>query len=564
MDVIRHQLQRMQEQLGGLTASQKMLTASLVAIMVMTMLWWARYAGTAEMVPLLDQSITGDDAVRLSQALRTAGIEAKLTGDRVMVPAEKHDDAIAIAGYARALPADSESGFDKMIKLIGPFETEQKTSAMFNRAREMTLAKMMLAWPGVAKADVMISGESRRRIGGAGDIEPSAVVTLATRSAVGGGELNHKRLAESASYTISSTVAGLKPTRVSVIIDGMRQRTRDDNQDFGGELFEQIAQAEQRFADQLREALPPNARVIVKATINTISSDEVKETYDPKGTIQKETRIDQESSESTAAGSGAAEPGAQANVGIAGDTSAGSAAAGGTTTTEHTKTEMQNYVGKSVETLHKPAGEPKALSAVVRIPMSYFVSRYRSSIGGGGGGGAGASSAGKDPDERALQPLIEREVADVRDMVKKATKLNDDAVSVGTYWEDVPLLAAAGETAAGGAGGAGTGVGAIVTSHVKEIAVGALAVLSLFMVTMMMRRGAPVPVIAPTPELSEAPALASGEDVAGEVGEGGSMLDGMELDEDAIKAQQMLDQVATLVQENPDGAANLVKRWLNK
>ena len=58
---------------------------------------------------------------------------------------------------------------------------------------------------------------------------------------------------------------------------------------FGGELFEQIAQAEQRFADQLREALPPNARVIVKASINTISSDETKETYDPKGIIQKET-----------------------------------------------------------------------------------------------------------------------------------------------------------------------------------------------------------------------------------------------------------------------------------
>ena len=42
------------------------------------------------------------------------------------------------------------------------------------------------------------------------------------------------------------------------------------------------------------------------------------------------------------------------------------------------------------------------------------------------------------------------------------------------------------------------------------------------------------------------------------------MLDGMELDEDTIKAQQMVEQVATLVKENPDSAANLVKRWLNR
>ena len=39
---------------------------------------------------------------------------------------------------------------------------------------------------------------------------------------------------------------------------------------------------------------------------------------------------------------------------------------------------------------------------------------------------------------------------------------------------------------------------------------------------------------------------------------------GMELDEDSVKAQQMLNQVSNLVAENPDAAANLVKRWLNR
>ena len=53
-------------------------------------------------------------------------------------------------------------------------------------------------------------------------------------------------------------------------------------------------------------------------------------------------------------------------------------------------------------------------------------------------------------------------------------------------------------------------------------------------------------------------------DIAGEVSEGGQTLDGMELDEDAVKAQQMVQQVSTMVKENPDGAANMVKRWLNR
>ena len=52
--------------------------------------------------------------------------------------------------------------------------------------------------------------------------------------------------------------------------------------------------------------------------------------------------------------------------------------------------------------------------------------------------------------------------------------------------------------------------------------------------------------------------------IAGEVSEGGQTLDGMELDDDAIKAQQMVEQVSTMVKENPDAAANMVKRWLNR
>src|SRR5690606_34397714 len=98
----------------------------------------------------------------------------------------------------------------------------------------------------------------------------------------------------------------------------------------------------------------------------------------------------------------------------------------------------------------------------------------------------------------------------------------------------------------------------------KEIAIGALAVVSLFMVLMMVRRAAPTPVVSAPPEPRPTPQLASGEDLAGEVGEVDPMLDGMELDEDAVRAQQMIGQVSTLVKENPDAAAHLVKRWLNR
>jgi flagellar biosynthesis/type III secretory pathway M-ring protein FliF/YscJ len=92
-----------------------------------------------------------------------------------------------------------------------------------------------------------------------------------------------------------------------------------------------------------------------------------------------------------------------------------------------------------------------------------------------------------------------------------------------------------------------------------------LAVISLFMVSMMVRKGAPPPAMAPLPpEPSEPRDISASEHIVGNVGEGNAALDGMELDEDAVKAQQMLDQVQQMVQTNPEGAAGLVKRWLNR
>ena len=60
------------------------------------------------------------------------------------------------------------------------------------------------------------------------------------------------------------------------------------------------------------------------------------------------------------------------------------------------------------------------------------------------------------------------------------------------------------------------------------------------------------------------PQLVGGEEVVGEAGDGETVLGGMELDEDAAKTQQLQEQVSDLVKENPEAAASLIKRWMNK
>jgi flagellar biosynthesis/type III secretory pathway M-ring protein FliF/YscJ len=84
------------------------------------------------------------------------------------------------------------------------------------------------------------------------------------------------------------------------------------------------------------------------------------------------------------------------------------------------------------------------------------------------------------------------------------------------------------------------------------------------MMSSMVRKATPAPVVAVSAPVQAPSILTAAESLAGEVGMSNAALDGMEMDEDAVRTQQMLDQVTTMVKENPEGAASLVKRWLNR
>ena len=216
---------------------------------------------------------------------------------------------------------------------------------------------------------------------------------------------------------------------------------------------------------------------------------------------------------------------------------------------DENETEFENFADMKMETSSKPAGDFAAVSAAVRVPRSYFLRVFKNST---------ASTA--EPTLAALQPIIDAEVQKIRNDVVWTTGIEDQTrVSVSMY-DDSPSPVLVGANAA---------PPSVITqslgSYGKEIAIGLLAVVSLFMVSMMVRKSAPTALVAPGAAAPrETPHLEGDPEVAGIVGGTSQMLDGMELDEDAVRTQQMLDQVSTLVGENPDAAANLVKRWLNR
>jgi flagellar biosynthesis/type III secretory pathway M-ring protein FliF/YscJ len=548
MDLLKAQLDRIQQQLSGLSASQKMLTASLVAIMVMTLLWWGRYAGQAEMVPLLDQSFAQDDIGRIKGQLRSAGIAVKVEGDRVLVPADKQGDAIASLAYAEVLPDNMVDGFEEMSQRMTPWDAGPRTEALMKRAKEITLRQVIGRFPGVKDAIVLIEPGAGRRIGGVNQASASLAIEMDDR---GKGD---RKIADAAANLVSGAQLGLKPGNVKVAIGG-KQYQLDDKSGLSiaasDELRAMTAETELYLEDKLQGLWPYIDEVFVKVSVdieNKTSQLQSKK-FDKDHSLSREKSIDTRNEESVMPGGGGAEPGIMPNTGMS-IAEPKPLVADATKTSEESNTVMENFVAESIETVSTPAGKVTVVGASVRVPRTHFVEAFKKRFA--------VSTA--QPDATALNVYIDAELAQMTKEVRGVMHVKDesDTITVALYDDVLPMMAATTTVPVGST------VATTVSGHAKEIAIGALAVISLFMVSTMVRKGAPAPIVAASAEHKVAPHLSTGHELAGEAGEGDSMLDGMELDEDAVRAQQMLEQVSTMVEENPDAAANIMKRWLNR
>jgi flagellar biosynthesis/type III secretory pathway M-ring protein FliF/YscJ len=524
-----------------------MLTASLVAIMVMTLLWWSRYAAEPEMVPVLDQSFTQAEIGLISNDLDAKDVPHTVVGDRVMVPADRKMEVLAQLAYAQALPKNFDNAFDEMVKTSGPFTSPDLSEHMLLHAKEQTLSEVISNFPNVSNALVVIDPTDEHKFDGP-SIEPSAMVTITTSRL---GDSNSRQLAQAAASAISGAQAGLAMGKINVVVDGVPVNVPDPGSPDGpggSEILEDHKAYEEFYSEQIQKGLGDIRGLMISVSVNldTAIHDTVshKVSSDPKAQSSQVQTSDEQSTETTSPPAGGADPGALANVSVS---ATGAGGGGGGSTNSDSKTMYENDHSKDDITIHQGPGQATVAAASVRVPRSYFVETFKS------------ENDGKDPDETSLEAFTQTEITKIRQSVKAATNItNDDAVFVNSYIDTQPAMATATSAVT-------SSPISVVTIHGKEIGVGALAAMSMAMMFMMVRKGAPPMPVPVTPAGSPEPQpLIAGDMVAGQVTEGNPLLDGMELDDDSVKASQMLDQVQQMVTANPDGAASLVKRWLNR
>ena len=555
MDRIKQQIEHVRQQLAGLTASQKMLVGTLVAVSAVTIAWWVGQAANGDTVALLEQPMTPDQIGEVRRHLAAGGIEFEVVGDAVHVEESRRSEALALLSYERALPADTTKHFDAALGTIGSFDSLKKTDLTILNARQNTLAAAMRGWPGVRHVTVSVSDEYRRQMGQ--DLMPKASVSMTLN-----GGADARKLAESAAQLVSGAFQRLDPSAVKVIANGSLVRLDDEEAGgIGGKVLDLRRENERYHADRLLSHFSyiPGLSVTVTVDVNDRVTRTTENRLDPDTkvslAIETETEADVVEDGDPFAGG---EAGFNANVGLS---AAGGGGGGSSKTADRERTRNVVDYARTHEVSYREAGKGRPVGCSMSVPLSWVRGEWQRRTGSDA---PPALADLRDYESERLANLAQT-VGGMLDGIDPA-KIHVVSYADADFSLTGPITLAADAAADDGP----SMIGTLARDHGRTAAVVALAGVALFLVTSLAKKGVTigggattsVALATDTDAYADAMRLL-GEAPPVEARSPEAMMIGREVADEQIQAGQMVEQVQTLVKENPDAAAALVKRWLN-
>lgn len=560
MNRLRLTLAHIQTHLKNLTPSQKLFMGSLAVIVAMSMFLVVQYTGRAGMIELMSD----DPQQQVVSTLRAAGFEVETRDGKVMIPPAERSAAIAQLSESGALPSNSEVLFGDLLGMQDWRNSAAKDRQQYIFALQNELGRVIREFRDVREAKVIIHAPEAVGLGRASQT-PTASISIFSES---GGPVSQATV-DAAARLVAGARAGLEVKNVSVV-DGTTGRPRkptDEDDMLSSSYLEHQGLVERETREKLEGLLSyiPGAIIAVTAQVDvTKVNSQIQKNLDKgAGTISLPKRT--ESMTLTQSdGSRAAEPGVRSNATM--DINQGASAEGSKVEQEETTEEFESAIGTEITQRVDPRGMPTSLVASINVPEGYIERLIRRESGNANE--ADAEPAPVPADQ--LQTRFNLVRAQIIETVQPHLRLHlDDGTAVDgdvkvamvpIEFEPAPGVGEAGILGVLGGGGLASGEG-----MVDKIVLGALAAVAVGMMLMMVKRsGKRIELPSPAELVGVPPSLAMDADVIGEVAEGGSPLLGIEVEDDEVRVQNMLEQVADLVDKNPDGAANLLRRWIQE
>jgi len=542
MEFLKKNLRQIQEHLGNLSRSQQLLFAVILGVMGIAVYLLVTQTAQPELIPLVDQSLTDPQIARIQNQLDLWNAFYRVENGRIMVKRQEQNRLFARLQMNRALPQDLSESWRKLIMEENLWLSPEDKQKRWQMAKDERLGQIIRSMDGVEEAQVIINAGSKRLLSDGPSSDPSASVIMTME----GSSKPDKRLVQAVADMVAGAEDRLSRDRVNIIINGASYKAQAEGSPFTGDVLEVRQAYERDFAAKIQQTLGIDkvlVGVFVELETDTVKTEMKKFSGDPQ--VIREHATEDTAEEKTPGG----EPGVRPNVGtaVAAPESAGQ---------KSSKTEKETVFSEERDLTHtikqNHPGTVKSVRATVNVPRSYFIRLYEQQ------GGKSAK-----PTDAELQPIVDGQLKTIHKQVLPIINAADPTfVEVSQYYDQMPVEAKTALASSDPISRFG------LTEYARPAGLAVLAFGSLLMVLMMLRK-ASANVGIPNLEIgAKSPEPVSPLDAeVGPVGEASStegVLQGIEVDEDTLRTRKMAEQVATMVKEDPVGAAALVRQWIIK
>lgn len=569
MDQLRKIFGNAGSYVNKMTASQKLLIASLAVIAAMTMFLVSQYAAKPTLVDLMDG--TGDSTALAS--LRAAGIDAQLVDGSIKVPPSQQSGAVAVLAQNGQLPGDTTLMFGNLInsqdwKASKEQHRQQRTIALQNE-----LARIIGQFRFVNNASVILDIPQSSGLGRAVRVPTASITMFST----GGAPLGQDTV-DAAAGMVMGAVSGLQAKNIRVV-DGTTGQPRivsSADARLSSKYADQSRIVEDSKKHQIQTMLGHIPGIIISVSamvdIKRVDSSEIAYSKVDEGTVSA-VRSTGSTEDTMQQASRGAEAGVRSNQTASINTGS---AVGNTSNSAVASKEYDNQFGYIKKQTIDPRGMPTHMQASIIVPEEYIRDLLMKAQEGAEDGAEPTPVSAEDIRERfegmdgnsGFKSMIIKQVTPhLRGQGPDGSVIQGEVVvsmaPLGDAYNRIGQVQSAGFM--GSLMGNNSGGGSLLLGNgnlVETILVGILAGVSVLMMLLMIKRSSQ-DIKLPTAEelVGLPPQLEGASDLIGEADEGEAAMTGIEVEDTMVELQQLREQVSELITSDPEGAASLVERW---
>lgn len=475
---------------------------------------------------------------RMTAAMAEAGVTGyEVESNRIRVPYAQRDKAISAIAAAGAMPADFSSYMDDALSKANPLEGRKQWELRTKAARENQLSHLITLMPWVEQANVMIDIEERRGFNAKN--QASASVFVKPRASEGVDKSRARILKQ----MVASSLSSLSADNVQITSGG--DVVSDSDVVFDDPYLAAREELQKSYRQKILRGLThiPGVRVEVSAVLENLKSKVVVDSNPSEPKILNSEREEEEIVSTVNDGGG--QPGAVANSANRRGLDESLARQNQSRTTRSNET-SEATVGYSTSTEQYLGFEPKEVYASIFVPRDYVTKVWLQN---------NPDKGPTDLTNTELQTLSSDKSIEIERYVKnilpRLTFGEDDFKQVEVQFYDsldreAPPEPSLAQNAVAWAG-----------HYWSTLSMLGLAAFSLLMLRSVVKPG--------RSDSTKSQPLAIEVELDDDPADSASDVDEAE-DRPKLrlrKGDSLKDDLSEMVREDPDGAASILKAWIN-